>query len=119
MGENVIKTKSFHFALHVMGLYKRMVAQKEYVISKQLLRSGTSIGANVQEGLAAQTRKDFLFKMTLASKEASETLYWLELLKESGWLKEDLTHSQELAKELVRILTAIVKTSGITKSIKI
>ena len=118
MQDNIIKTKSFEFALHVMGLYKKLASQQEYVLSKQLLRSGTSIGANVQEALAGQSRKDFLHKMSIASKEARETLYWLELLQASGWAKASLEDSLKLAHELVRILTAIVKTTARPRSHK-
>jgi four helix bundle protein len=112
MPDNVIKTKSFEFALHIMKLYKSLVQQQEIVLSKQLLRSGTSIGVNVQEGLAAQSRKDFLHKMALSSKEARETLYWFELPQASGWSKTDLKESLKLAHELVKLLTAIVKTTS-------
>ena len=118
MVENIVKSKSFQFALHVMRLYKQIVAQKEYVISKQLLRAGTSVGANVQEALAAHSRKDFLHKMTIASKEARETVYWLELLQASGWLKTDLAKSLQLAYELVKLLTAIVKTTSRSNQLK-
>jgi four helix bundle protein len=117
--ENIIKSKSFKFALHIMRVYKSMVLEKEYVLSKQLLRAGTSIGANVQEALAAHSRKDFLHKMTIASKEARETVYWLELIQVSGWLKTDLTESLELAHELVKLLTAIVKTTSRSNQLKI
>jgi four helix bundle protein len=112
MEDNPIRTKSFAFALHIMELYKKLCGQKEFVLSKQLLRSGTSIGANVEEALAAQSRKDFLHKMSIASKEARETLYWLKLLQASGWLKMDLKESMKLAHELVKLLTAIVKTTA-------
>jgi len=112
MAENVIKTKSFDFALQIMRLYKSLVDQQEYVLSKQLLRAGTSIGANVQEALAGQSRRDFLHKMGIASKEARETLYWLELLQTSGWSKTDLGPSLRSAHEIVKLLTAIVKTTS-------
>jgi four helix bundle protein len=115
MAENIIKSKSFAFALHIMKLYKTLTQQQEFVLSKQLLRSGTSVGANVQEALAAQSRKDFLHKMSIASKEARETLYWLELLQVSGWSKGNLSESLKLAHELVKLLTAIVKTTGQSK----
>ena len=95
-----------------MRLYKALTTEKEYVLSKQLLRSGTSIGTNVQEALAAQSRKDFLHKMAMASKEARETVYWLELLQASGWLRTNLEESLKLAHELVKLLTAIVKTTS-------
>lgn len=111
MEENAIMIKSFRFALHIMELYRKLYAQKEFVISKQLLRSGTSIGANVEEALAAQSRKDFLHKMSIASKEARETLYWLRLIQASDWFKMDLKDSLRFAHELVKLLTAIVKTT--------
>lgn len=112
MEENTIKVKSFRFALHTMELYRKLYAQKEFVISKQLLRAGTSIGANVEEALAAQSRKDFLHKMSIASKEARETLYWLRLPEASGWFRIDLKESLKFAHELVKLLTAIVKTTA-------
>jgi four helix bundle protein len=80
---NPIRQKSFAFALVTIDLYKRLQADREYVISKQLLRSGTSVGANVEEATAAESRRDFIHKMTLASKEARESMYWLRLLSES------------------------------------
>jgi four helix bundle protein len=79
----MIKGKSFEFALKIIELYKTLVDSKEYVISKQLLRSGTSIGANVEEAGAAVSKKDFVSKMSIASKEARETKYWLRLLDQS------------------------------------
>lgn len=81
--ENIILEKSFRFSLKIIKLYKQLLEEKEYVISKQLLRSGTSIVANVNEATAAQTKKEFATKMSIASKEARETQYWLLLLKES------------------------------------
>jgi four helix bundle protein len=106
------RDKSFAFAIAVIRLYKRLQAMNEYVISKQLLRSGTSIGANVEEALAASSRRDFLHRMTIASKEARESVYWLRLIDESD-LVEGLEVSGDLesAKELVRLLTSIVKTT--------
>jgi four helix bundle protein len=106
------REKSFDFSLSIIKLYMKLQAAREYVISKQLLRSGTSIGANVEEAVAASSRRDFLYKMTIASKEARETVYWLRLLDESN-LVTDLDVQQQLdqANELVRLLTAIVKTT--------
>ena len=78
--ENLIETKSFEFSLNIIALYKKLVEENEYVISKQILRSGTSIGANIQEASAAFSKKDFLYKMSISSKEARETKYWLQLL---------------------------------------
>jgi four helix bundle protein len=83
MKESIIRDKSFEFALDIIKLYILLRDRKEYVISKQLLRSGTSIGANVVEANAAQSRKDFMSKMAIASKEARETKYWLQLLQKS------------------------------------
>jgi len=110
-GKSIIQQKSFMFALDVIELYKQLVEQKEFVLSKQLLRSGTSIGANVEEASAGQSKKDFIAKMSIASKEARETHYWLRLIEES---KVGNVNSNELllkCGELINILTAIVKTS--------
>src|SRR3989339_743794 len=85
--DNIIQKKSFDFALKIIELYKELVIQKEFILSKQLLRSGTSIGANVEEALAGQSKKDFIAKMSLASKEARETKYCLKLLQESQIVK--------------------------------
>ncbi|WP_017302258.1 four helix bundle protein [Nodosilinea nodulosa] len=114
MAESIVQRKSFEFALRVIRLYKQLQAQREFVISKQLLRSGTSIGANVEEATAAQSRRDFLSKMAIASKEARETKYWLRLLKESDLVNLDLSTELSQIDELIRILTAIVKTTKTT-----
>lgn len=107
---SIIWQKSFDFALEIIALYKLLVEQKEYILSKQLLRSATSIGANVTEATAGQSEKDFLHKMSIASKEARETRYWLLLLDHSKLV--DLPYENHLAHcdEIIRILTAIVKT---------
>jgi four helix bundle protein len=84
----------------------------EFVVSKQLLRSGTSIGANVEEAVAASSRRDFLYRMSTASREARESVYWLRLLDESDLVSDfDVDGELESARELVRLLTAIVKTT--------
>ena len=94
MGENVIETKSFKFAIRVVNLYQYLTEnKKEYILSKQLLRSGTSIGANVTESQNAQSNLDFINKMSIALKETSETKYWLRLLKETGYLTEEESKS--------------------------
>ena len=111
MSDNLILTKSFNFALDVIALYCKLRASHEYVISKQLLRSGTSIGANVEEALSGQSRRDFLSKMSIASKEARETRYWLLLLKESNLTNIDVSRELKQAEELMRILASIVKTT--------
>lgn len=88
-----------------------MVGQKEYVLSKQLLKSGTGIGSNVAEASAAQIRKDFISKMSVASKEARETKYWLRLIQESKLVDIDVSGLLKENDELIKILTSIVKTS--------
>jgi len=109
--ENIIKDKSFKFSLQIIQLYKELQSNKEYVLSKQLLRSGTSIGANVSESEAAITKKDFIHKLSISSKEARESLYWLELLEQSRLVDLDYTTYIKNVKELIRILTSIIKTS--------
>ena len=111
MAKGVIHEKSFQFALEVIELFKLLQTEREYVLSKQLLRSGTSIGANVEEALAGQSRKDFLAKMAIASKEARESRYWLVLLQESNLTKIELDSAIKNNEELIRILTSIVKTT--------
>ena len=112
MKTNPIVEKSFDFALETIDLYVLLVEKKEYVLSKQLLRSGTSIGANVEEAEAAMSKKDFIAKMSISSKEARETRYWLRLLNRNKLVKS-INFSIYLSKveELIRILTSIVKTS--------
>ena len=114
MSESIVRQKSFGFALEIISLYKRLSAEKEYVLPKQLLRSGTSIGANIEEAVAAQSRRDFLAKMSIASKEARETRYWLVLLQQSKLTKLDLKPAIAKVEELIRILTSIVKTTAET-----
>ncbi|MBK6905375.1 MAG: four helix bundle protein [Saprospirales bacterium] len=109
--KSVIGDKSFSFALKILNLYKELKNAKEYDIGRQILRSGTSIGANVSEALAAQSRRDFISKMAIASKESRETNYWLFLLKESRLTNYDLKPLLTDCDEILRILTAIVKTS--------
>ena len=108
---NVVEEKSFQFALEIIKLYKVLKSNQEFAIGRQILRAGTSIGANVAEGTAAQTKKDFITKMSIASKEARETLYWLKLLKASQLVSYDFEPLLNSCSELIRILTAIVKTS--------
>jgi four helix bundle protein len=84
---NIIRDKSFLFSLDIIKLYKVMLSKNDFVLSKQVIRSGTSIGANVNEAQAAQSKRDFVAKMSISSKEARETLYWLELLKESKFVE--------------------------------
>lgn len=97
--------------LKIIELYKKLLEQHEYVLSKQLLRSGTSIGANVTEATAAQSKKDFITKMYIASKEARETKYWLTLLSKSKLVNINFNDYLLEIDELIKILTSIVKTS--------
>ena len=109
--DNVILNKSFELALDIIELYKILKSKNEFVLSKQLLRSGTSIGANIEEANAAQTKKDFATKMSIASKEARETRYWLRLLNKSKLVEYDYKNYLNKIDELIRIITAIVKTA--------
>lgn len=94
MKDNLIQKKSYDFALQIIALYRKLCKANEFVLSKQLLRSGTSIGANVEEAQAGQSRADFISKMSIASKEARETNYWLRLLRDSRTvMKKKLNHS--------------------------
>ena len=113
MGEDVVKEKSKHFAIRVIRLYQYLTDnKKEFVLSKQLLRSGTSIGANVREAGRAQSKKDFISKMNIALKEAAESEYWLELLYETDYLNEiEFKSITDDISELNRLLISIVKTS--------
>ncbi len=109
--ENIILERSFDFALSIITLYQQLVSNKEYVLSKQLLRSGTSIGANIEEATAAISKRDFIAKMSIASKEARETRYWLLLLQKSQIVKFYFTAYINEINQIINILTAIVKTS--------
>jgi len=112
MKQNIIREKSYAFALRVINLVRWLRKQREYEIAGQLLRAGTSIGANVEEASAGISRADFVAKMSIASKEAREVHYWLRLLRDSKIvpLKQADSFIDE-AEELLRILTAIVKTT--------
>ena len=109
---NIIKEKTYQFALDIIALYKKMLEQNEFILSKQVARSGTSIGANVEEATAGQSRKDFISKMAISSKEARETNYWLRLLRDSQLCENiDYTDLIKESEEIIKILTSIVKTS--------
>ena len=109
--DNLIQQKSFDFSLLIIQLYIDLQKEREYVISKQILRSGTSIGANIEEALAGQSRKDFIHKLSISSKEARETKYWLRLLQKSKLTKIDVsTHLHEI-QQIVNILASIIKTT--------
>ncbi len=111
--KSVTYDKSFAFAVRVVKAYKWLCeSQKEYVLSKQLLRSGTSIGANVKEGLYAQSKRDFITKLTIALKEAAESEYWIELLSAGEYLDKKTAASMlEDISEIMKLLTASVKTA--------
>ena len=110
--DNLIQKKSFEFALAIIVLYKKLVDANEYVISKQLLRSATSVGGNIEEAIAGQSKKDFLHKMAIASKEARESRYWLHLLDKSQIVKIDCKEYLQEVESIINILTKIVKTSS-------
>ena len=112
--EKKIDERTFEFALEIVALYKYLIGNREYILSKQMLRSGTSIGANVQESQAAQSKADFISKMSIASKEARETKYWLCLLTQSGYLDGYSKKAETLAEidSIINIITKIVKTSS-------
>jgi four helix bundle protein len=109
--ENKIVELTFDFSLEIINVYKLLVQHNEYVLSKQLLRSATSIGANVEEANAAQTKKEFIQRMSIASKEARETKYWLRLLEKSQIIKYDYSEHIKKIDHIINILTKIVKTS--------
>lgn len=116
MKVNLIREKTYSFALQIIALYRTLCKTNEYVISKQLLRFGTSIGANVEEAQAAQSRADFVSKMSIASKEARETCYWLRLLRDSETVSRSKVEPiLTEAESIVKIVTSIIKTTSSKK----
>ena len=117
MKENPVRDKSFIFALRVVKLAKYLEStKKEYVLSRQVLRSGTAVGALIREAEHAESKADFIHKMNIAPKEANETLYWLELLHRGDYIDKPSFHSIKLDnEELIRLLISIVKTSKTTR----
>ncbi len=112
MKPNLIKDKSFAFALDIVNLYKTLIDQREYILSKQLLRAGTSIGANVREAEYAQSKADFINKLSISLKEANETEYWLELLKASEIAATiEIESLQAKVREILRLLIKIINTA--------
>lgn len=113
MRENVVKTKSFLFAIRVVKLYQYLcLDKKEFVLSKQLLRSGTSVGAMIRESEHAESKADFKHKLAIAQKEINETMYWLELLKETDYLTQDQFISLHTdAIEIIKLVTSIIKST--------
>jgi four helix bundle protein len=115
MKNNIVLNKSFEFAVKIVKLVKSIQDQKkEFLLTKQLIRSGTSIGANIREGNKAESKADFIHKLSVAQKECSETIYWLELLRETDYINEEqfsILNTQ--AVELIKLLTSILKSSKI------
>ena len=112
MKDNVVKTKTFLFAIRIVKLYQFLTLnKKEFVLSKQLLRSGTSVGAMVREAEHAESKPDFKHKLAIAQKEINETIYWLELLKETDFLTNEQFESINIdAIEIIKLITSIIKT---------
>lgn len=113
MKENVIQDKSKAFAIRIIRMYKWLqTEQHEYVLGKQCLRSGTSIGANIHEGICAQSKAEFIAKLQISIKEANETKYWLELLHETSYISDEMFHSiYAECIELIKLLTSIIKST--------
>ncbi|MBT5492490.1 four helix bundle protein [bacterium] len=113
MNDNILVDKSFKFAVRIVKLYKYLCeSKKEYTLSKQLLRSGTSIGANINEAQEAQSKNDFISKLSISLKEARESKYWIELLKETDYLsKSEATSIIEDLVEILKLLTSIIKST--------
>ena len=113
MKENIILTKTYNFSLYIINLYRELCeGKKEYILSKQLLRSATSIGANSEEASAGITKKDFINKYQIAYKEAKESHYWLRLLRDSDFLEKGKANEAIIqCEEIIRILNAILQSS--------
>lgn len=113
MSESIIKKKSFDLAVRGVTFYKYLVSEKkEFVLSKQFLRSVTSVGANVREAVNAQSKADFIHKLSISQKECDESMYWLELLKETGYISENKFNSiHQQSNEVLKIIRSIIITS--------
>ncbi len=110
--DNLIQHKTFDFALRIIKFYTICKSQNEYILSKQILRCGTSIGANVEEAIAAQSKKDFISKLSIANKEARETKYWLKLYQSSNLVQIEVDSYLKEIESIINILTKIIKTSS-------
>lgn len=110
--KSILKDKSFAFAIEIVKTYKILVEEKrEYIMSKQILRSGTSVGANIREAKNAESTNDFIHKLGIAQKECDETLYWLELLKETEYLNSDLyNHLSDQANQILKMIRSTILT---------
>jgi four helix bundle protein len=113
MKENIIQQKSFDFAVNIVRLFQGLVKDhKEYVLSKQILRSGTSVGANIEEAIGGISKRDFIAKLQISYKECRETLYWIKLLKATGYIENEMSGKlKNDAEEIIRIIVAILKSS--------
>jgi four helix bundle protein len=113
MAKSILKDKSFRFAVDSINLYKKLVVtKKEYVLSKQFVRSATSVGALIREAQNAESTKDFIHKLGIAQKECDETLYWLELLAAADYIvQEEMSEKSTEANELLRMLRSAILTS--------
>lgn len=113
MSESIVKTKSFELAVSGVNFYKYIVTEKkEYIMSKQFLRSITSVGANVREAINGQSKADFIHKLAIAQKECDETMYWLELLKETEYISEnEFKNLHNQSKEVLKIIRSIIITT--------
>lgn len=110
--DNVIARKSYEFALEIVKTYKKLIDKKEFVLSKQLLRCGTSIGANVHETVASESKKDFVHKLGIAVKEARKCVYWLNLLKDGDFMDEnDFCILNDACTQIIKILNSIILTT--------
>jgi len=113
MRESILKTKSFRFAVRIVNLYKYLCEdKKEFVLSKQVLRSGTSVGANIREAEHSESKADFVHKMAIAQKEINETIYWLELMQETEYISKQEFESINIdAVEIIKMITSSIKTA--------
>jgi len=113
MKENILKKKTFQFAVRIVNFYKYLINEKkEYVLSKQVLRSGTSVGAMVREAEHSESKADFVHKLAIAQKEINETLYWIELLYKTEYITdEEFANINNDAVEIIKLLTSIIKTA--------
>lgn len=113
MKQNILKEKSFHFAIRIVNLYKYLkIEHREYILSQQLIRSGTCIGAIIREAEHAESNKDFIHKLSIGLKEANESKYWLDLLLATEFITKSMYNSiNQDCEELLKLLTSSVKTS--------
>lgn len=113
MSNNIILDKTYNFAVLIVKLSQKLVSEKkEYVLSKQILRSGTSVGANTEEAIGGISKKDFIAKLSIAYKEARETKYWLRILKDTGYISENEFQKYFIdVEEILKILYAIINSS--------